>query len=308
MDGRDLFGAIADIDENYISDSENSEKITAIFKKSKRKHIKLAASVFCVLAVLAGVSGVYSQKYGNISTSPVSTDSNRNNMALIIARAAESEMEEVKTVSGKELSDKTQISLPYKSWFMFKSTEGMTAPEAAHVINELTAFMERLSETENLTMMGLGSVTKREKICYTSYSQDYFMLDIKDPELLDRIVITRTGKAAPAYLQFTDRSEEPDSDNNVGVNFSISSDAVKQGNENEWVIPGETYRSSQIGIQWNPTNELLEKLENDPDAPLSEIKDRMTFTSFYTDGTSESFTVDIGFTDNGKMIAVIPAE
>ncbi len=98
----------------------------------------------------------------------------------------------------------------------------------------------------------------------------------------------------------------------------IELDRTSLGGESEYtskhfVIPAKQYvelygnrneNEQGMCIFWNWSSELFDMLNENPSLPLSAIKDIITFTVKYNDGTSDSFTVEISFDDSGEMHAV----
>lgn len=63
---------------------------------------------------------------------------------------------------------------------------------------------------------------------------------------------------------------------------------------------GEIYRG--IEIQWYPSAEFFDKLlENPKETKLSELKDTITVTVKFTDGSTESVVVDVNADDDGNI-------
>ncbi len=58
-----------------------------------------------------------------------------------------------------------------------------------------------------------------------------------------------------------------------------------------------------LKIWWNPSQEMLDALSQDPARPVSAFTDTLIFTVNYTDGSTERCTIDLQFDENGTMNA-----
>ena len=96
------------------------------------------------------------------------------------------------------------------------------------------------------------------------------------------------------------------------------SDRTLLGNIKQWhktiragkeiAITGEEYERSYAEnkgmiIKWQPSEELLKALSENPATPLSQVSDEITGDIRYIDGTRESFTITLSFDENGILDA-----
>lgn len=58
-----------------------------------------------------------------------------------------------------------------------------------------------------------------------------------------------------------------------------------------------------LRIWWNPSQEMLNALSQDPARPVSAFTDTLIFTVNYTDGSTERCTIDLQFDETGTMNA-----
>lgn len=70
-------------------------------------------------------------------------------------------------------------------------------------------------------------------------------------------------------------------------------------NPNKDKDTGEFYRG--IDVWWQPPEEQVNKLLNDPDTKLSTVKDTITVTVKFTDGSTESVIIDVTVDDEGLI-------
>lgn len=78
----------------------------------------------------------------------------------------------------------------------------------------------------------------------------------------------------------------------------------------EITVSGEEYlkyydsREEGMLFDWFISQETEDMLRSNPDAPLSEINDKITVTINYKDGTSEQFTLTLSFDDDGILTMI----
>lgn len=78
---------------------------------------------------------------------------------------------------------------------------------------------------------------------------------------------------------------------------------------NKFTLTGDELRESQkewghfgYSLEWRLVGEVYDWYRCDKDIKAKDIKDKITFTFEYNDGTTESASVNIGFNSNGHMV------
>lgn len=80
-----------------------------------------------------------------------------------------------------------------------------------------------------------------------------------------------------------------------GHKFTLTGDELRHSQKNFNGDRGYT-------VEWETSNVLESEIAANLDFDITRIKDRITFTFKYTDGTVESASVNIGFDSNGHMV------
>lgn len=247
-----------------------------------------------VVAAVVALVLVGTTVFGGIGLYPLWSDDNsnrsNNSFGLLLVSAAEDGEPYTVSVSGN-----TTMELPVKGILQLYDVSLLTDEERSDFAEDTFRTM-----CEDLKLYSEESISRR---ITSNYNQNIllrygcindFSINGIDCDRLSEIEITLDG---------------------IG---DIELDRTSLGGEPEYaskhfVIPAKQYiefysnrNESEEGmcIFWNWSSELFEMLTGDPYIPLSSIKDIITFTVKYNDGTTDSFTVEISFDDSGEMHAV----
>lgn len=232
--------------------------------------------------------------FGSIGLYPLWSDDNsninNNSFGLLLVSAAEDGEPYTVSVSGN-----TTMELPVNGILQLYDVSSLTDEERSDFAEDTFRTM-----CEDLKLYSEESISRR---ITSNYNQNIllrygcindFSINGIDCDRLSEIEITLDG-IGDIELDLTSVGGEPEY---ASKHFVISAkeytELYGKRNENE----------QGMCIFWNWSSELFEMLNEAPYIPLSSIKDIITFTVRYKDGTTDSFTVEITFEDSGEMHAV----
>ena len=162
-------------------------------------------------------------------------------------------------------------TVPYNAELRIRDITGLSDLEVQRMHDEDKKYAASLS-AENLEKQGKlnWSVTswKTDKILATTIYAGSFYLTVDDYEGIKDISVATT-KIGDYGINGVDHYDE----------------ALKDG----------------VGITWYLSAEGVDMIENDPQMKLSQITDTVTVTVEFTDGTTETVTIDITVDDAGKI-------
>lgn len=280
MNSKDLFNAVTGIDEELIVRADNCKQTKV---KADNRIVKRMIPIVVCLAIafisMFGLINLNSLNNGNY----ISVNKKENShFGLLVASAAG-----IDSISIKQIEKGYNVTIPYECKFLIERTEGMTTEQKKNVFDKLNANNNFYIENIDRTYSGESTLSPTENSIYAINSVDYFSFSIDNPELLDRIVVSGSGN-----YSFTKHTK----------NTCIGG----AGMGSEIIISGSEYRyDNTVGISWTPSFEIIESFENDKDMKVSDITDKLVFTAYFNDGTTEKIVVDIAFDDNSIMSAVI---
>ena len=189
---------------------------------------------------------------------------------------------------------KAHVELPVKARLQVVDLRGMDAAQRAAACDE--AFWQTWHYLHDEPRDGVpwGSRSDATENVYVSYAfLSDFMLDGIDTARMSSLQITLSGIGM------------------LEINNASYGEDLNQY-EREYVISAADFcrlysSRSESGqgmrINWMLSDALFDKLDRDPTTPLSDICDTITFTVVYTDGSEDSFQVQVTFDDAGTMHA-----
>ncbi len=247
-----------------------------------------------VVAVAVAVVLLVVSAFGSVTFLPFWSDDtshkSNNSFGLLLVSAAEDGEPYTVSVSGN-----TTMELPVKGILQLYDVSTLTDEERTGFAEETFRTMcedLKLYSEENRSRRITSNYNETILLRYGCIND--FSINGIDCDRLSEIEITLDG---------------------IG---DIELDRTSLGGESEYaskhfVIPAKQYielygnrneNEQGMCIFWNWSSELFEMLNEDPNIPLSSIKDIITFTVKYNDGITDSFTVEISFEDSGEMNAV----
>lgn len=283
MNSIDLYNAMGGIDEKLIARSEQKERINKMkYKNIILKRVIPVAACFAIAAgVIFGFNGNIAKNEKSNINSAISCNPR---FGLIIASAKNGEFVSYNKI---DMEKSYNIELPVKCRFKIECVKGLSDKEKNKVFDRLSAEDYEYSKNANGSYSGSISLSETGNSIYTVNSVEYFSFNITNPELLKKIVVSGSGN----------------------YSFTKSTLNTVTGGADEGktlTISGDEYRAdTSTGICWTPSYEIIKELENNKAMSVSDIKDKLNFTAFYTDGTKDAISVDISFDDDGIMKAVL---
>ncbi len=247
-----------------------------------------------VVAVAVAVVLLVVSAFGSVTFLPFwpndTSHKSNNSFGLLLVSAAEDGEPYTVSVSGN-----TTMELPVKGILQLYDVSTLTDEERSDFAEETFRTMcedLKLYSEENRSRRITSNYNESILLRYGCIND--FSINGIDCDRLSEIEITLDG---------------------IG---DIELDRTSLGGESEYtskhfVIPAKQYvelygnrneNEQGMCIFWNWSSELFDMLNENPSLLLSAIKDIITFTVKYNDGTSDSFTVEISFDDSGEMHAV----
>ncbi len=252
-------------------------------------HVPRKVVAVAVAVVLFAVSAFGSITFFPFWSDETSTEKN-NGFGLLLVSAAEDGEPYTVSVSGN-----TTMELPVKGVLQLHDVSSFTDKERRDFSEETFRTMceyLRLYSEESRSRRITSNYNENVLLRYGCIND--FSINGIDCDRLSEIEITLDG-IGDIELDRTSLGGEPEY---ASKHFVIPAkqyiEFYSNRNENE----------EGMCIFWNWSSELFEMLTEDPNFPLSSIKDIITFTVKYNDGTTDSFTVEISFEDSGEMHAV----
>lgn len=247
-----------------------------------------------VVAVAVAVVLLVVSAFGSVTFLPFWPDDtshkSNNSFGLLLVSAAEDGEPYTVSVSGN-----TTMELPVKGILQLYDVSTLTDEERSDFAEETFRTMcedLKLYSEENRSRKITSNYNETILLRYGCIND--FSINGIDCDRLSEIEITLNG-IGDIELDRTSLGGEPEY---ASKHFVIPAKQYVElyGNRNE--------NEQGMCIFWNWSSELFDMLNENPSLPLSYIKDIITFTVKYTDGTSDSFTVEIFFDDSGEMHAV----
>lgn len=273
-------------------------EMTADKKKTRINYPikRIAAAAFAFVLVIGGGFGVNSFVKKN--------DESSDRLSVLVAYAGEQELLEAGSVNEQELfyriyvadiDDKEQCNSVKTEWGNEKADQLEKASKLGK--NNITASVGS----------GSGGCYSSEQdrdtaIMYTLRAGN-FVLTLNDYSNVKDIVIENSSEYGETVLQF--EAESGDLFDSVRCGHSVSI----TGEELEFSVDSgfyETYTGNGTvnkgySVQWEVSDCLYNTVGNDVDFDLSQIKDTITFTVNYNDGTSEQASVSLSLDSDGYM-------
>lgn len=164
------------------------------------------------------------------------------------------------------------VVLPYYMQLRIKDVRGLTEEEEETLKREekaiANAMIKRPVEYTSISQYCVAGILS------TRLAIGWIKVTIEDFVKVEDIILTTTG---------------------VGV---ADRDRISNYNPEDNTDPG------MLGVSWRPSFELHEKLAENPDMKVSDIRDTITITIKFKDGTVATAVVDLTFDDEGMAYIV----
>lgn len=266
----------------------------ADIKKQKKQQKKIAVKALSVafafiFVFMAGVTVFYDRVTPSVTEADTIIENTVDKtFSVVVASAAEN-------TEAIEINKEIGVSIPLGGLLYVKDASNMSRTEINKIADETqSVLIEHFEERDNWSVTGIEGDIAGDIAVYFA-SLEYLRLNIADADAVKEITLScgEYGK-----LMISDRT--------LLGNSEQWHKTIRAGKE--IAITGEEYECSYAEnkgmiIKWQPSEELLKALSENPATPLSQVSDEIAGEIRYVDGTQESFTITLSFDDNGILDA-----
>ena len=298
----DFKNGISDIKPDPYMETRITQNVyeAAPKKRSKRKFAVAMASGMLSLAVLITGLGI-----GAASQNRKSVDE----FGTLVAYAS--------MVDNLKAGSKNKQNLFYSIHFAPKDDKA--AAEEAYEkyqadCNELYKLMDELGKEGYSANLGHGEDGgSNDAGEYTAdiykVGAGHFAVNLYDYTNVETFKVENSGKYGVLEFSYDYYGRIEDTGNEFaplafyGHEFEISGDTLRRSQESEFYECGKGKHTLNLGytLEWEISSELKRAIGNDLNVDLSDIKDTITFTVAFTDGTVKTASIDLYFDSDGYM-------
>lgn len=275
-------------------------------KKSKRLTFKKIASVVLAFAILVG-SGVGINQIVNNKEPVTNTSvaqSNLNPLSVMVAYAGE-----YKQVSDIKAGSMNEQQIFYSIHYADITDENASA-EAERLYESDKTKLE--NDMDALSNQGHSSVLQSGKSTVNSIkgeatvkvfvlSGGIIALNTDDYSNVKNMTISNTGKYGELYFNYVTKKEK-DGAQQIGNKISISGKELRESQASKGYECGTSPTVNKgYELFWGITDDVYKAIGNDLKFDLSQIKDTITFTVEYNDGTIQTANLNLYFDSDGYM-------
>jgi len=267
-----------------------------ICKAIKRRNRRMVFCTVCMCCLVLAVSVVV--KYGKSESPGIQIEKpviDATEATTYLPNEQAHQQEKSRTVvmcvstSGMTEVLKENISIPYKGELRVRNVSGMTDEERQIVLEEEEAYVSQvLGENP-----GENAYSRycRDNVIVTAITGGVFSITFDNIETVSHMQISSTENGYIFYPRFS--GIKYNVLNRFAVTVEVDGDRLRKGLA---MLETDAFR-----MVWalNPT--VAERLNEDPNADLSQFSDRVTITVTHSDGTVETKTVVIQICDDGQM-------
>lgn len=290
---------------------EATEKIfeMTVDKRQTKKHTfkRLASAALALAILIGGGFGVNQIIYDRINpddTNPGIIESESNPLTVMVAYAGEY----------KQVSDITAGSMNEQQIFYSihyaDITDDIASTEAERLYESEKAKLEK--DMENLSNQGHSAVLQSGKSTVDSIKGEatvkvYVLsggavaLNTDDYSNVKNMTISNTSKYGELYFNYV-TNKEKDGVQQIGNKISVSGKELRKSQASKMFECGtSTTVNKGYDLFWGITNDVYQAIGNDLNFDLSQIKDTITFTVEFDDGTVKTASINLFFDSNGYM-------
>ena len=187
------------------------------------------------------------------------------------------------------------ILIPCRNQLRVQDISGLSATEADAVAETEKKYANELITSYSEEVHGGWCQYYGENVVMTSIHVGYFVLRIEDPKQVERIHASTKGAVGLTNLPgFGEWEYDANANYPTPREYGLTHKEVQQ------------YYGSAcggLGIGWIFGGELMKLFEKEL-IPLSTLRDTITITVTYLDGTVETHAIDMIFDDNGEVYAI----
>lgn len=191
-------------------------------------------------------------------------------------------------------------------------------------VNKIMTECEELGNSGNTATCGKGS-TGNDAVTINHIRGGYIALNLDDYSNVKTFKVQNSSEYGILSFDYLVNREKIDnliadfdaSDDKENYNFTQEDINLILGQGNEFVVSGDELRSSKDSglyeggtknivnfgyrLNWDMSQELVAKIEEDPYFDLSQITDTITFTVEFNDGTVKTASMNLYFDSDGYM-------
>lgn len=276
-------------------------------KKSKKGlTLKKIASVALAFAILVGSGVGINQIVNNKEpvTNTTVAQSNINPLSVMVAYAGN-----YKSVSDIKAESMNEQNLFYSIHYADVTDEkAITNAEKLYESDRtnLKKYMDDLSNQGHSSVIqssksSINSTIGEATVKVFVLSGGIIALNTDDYSNVKNMTITNTGKYGELYFNYVTKKEK-DGAQQIGKKISISGKELRESQASKSFECGTSPTVNKgYELFWNITDEVYKAIGNDIKFDLSQIKDTITFTVEYNDGTIQAANLNLYFDSDGYM-------
>ena len=275
-------------------------------KARKGFSLKGLASVTLALAIIVG-GGVGINRLADskdpVANTPV-VQSNKNPLCVMIAYAGE-----YKPVSKIAAGSMNEQQIFYSIHYADITDEKASAKAESLYKSEkekLQKDMEALSSNGHSSVLhsAVSTVDSQKgepTVRVYILSGGVIALDTDDYSNVKNMTIENTSKYGELYFNYVTNSKR-NGTQQIGSKISVSGEELRESQASK-VFECGTSQTVNKGYElfWSITDEVYQAIGKKPDFDLSQIKDTVTFTVEYNDGTTQTASLNLYFDSTGYM-------
>lgn len=278
-------------------------------KKSSRKNtFKRLASATLALAILVGsgfgVNQIVNDKIKQDDTKPNIVQSESNPLTVMVAYAGELETpKEFEMKAGSENKQQLFYSLHFADINDEKALaklEEIFEKDKSTVSSSAQGVSDEGYSTTIITSSGaFCDANEKVTVKYHAVKGGSIALSLDDYTDVKSFCVKNNSEYGQLYLNY---KVDGKTKSNFGNNLSISGDDLRNSQDSKIFECGTIHKVNKgYELHWDYTQELYNEIGNNPDFDLTQVKDTITFTVEFNDGTTQSASLNLYFDSNGYM-------
>ncbi|MBQ8684173.1 MAG: hypothetical protein IJ518_06640 [Clostridia bacterium] len=253
-------------------------------QKRRRKWATLTGSGLCVavLLTLCLWQGAPPSPDTEPDTSPTAPVADIMQSRLYLAK------------NGQQALLKEGVTLPEAYTLSVQDIRELPPAEADSLYDATCKNAESESTAHADTSTFHSHVIRRENVIIRCVRLGEIELEVDDPGSVAAI----SGKSYSGYgrIEFYYNSASI----NKGDTPYSDSEMTLTGDYYQLLLQEEEAGTGRLEINWRPSAELYNTIDENPDLPLSTFRDVFTLYVEYTDGTAEHHRIEVAFNDDGE--------
>lgn len=195
------------------------------------------------------------------------------------------------TADSEAVKMEEQVQLPYRTLIRLRDISGVAEEQMSTVYAQEEEYLDQLFACYSKEAINSWERYRGENVLITTASVGQFVFRVDDFSAVEslRVSVTEVGRMGLM----------PRLDDYCSIALrSLSIELDEAGIE-------EAYQSEQGGIimSWGLSPSTATLLKNDTGMPLSSLRDTITYTVTFKDGSVETHLVDMTINDNGEVYA-----